>query len=197
MGSKQRRRAFAGFDRHVLPLGSELAGLDYQQRGNGKGILRITAEALTLTLLKSKTSQEGVVSIVVPRADNPRAVAAIERWVQAAGIEPGTPLIRRILPNGAVGRGIVDHSINRALQVSVERYFLAIGTPLERARELAKDFSGHSGRVGFVVSAKENGAQDTDIQLTTRHKRVDMIAHYGKPAEQKRRAVHNLPGVGV
>jgi hypothetical protein len=54
------------------------------------------------------------------------------------------------------------------------------------AKRLASRFSGHSGRVGFVVAAKEVGAADTDIAATTRHRSLQMIKRYGEAAEQRR-----------
>jgi hypothetical protein len=46
---------------------------------------------------------------------------------------------------------------------------LGKGTNTDTAERLATRFSGQSGRVGFVVAAKEAGAADTDIAATTRH----------------------------
>jgi hypothetical protein len=62
---------------------------------------------------------------------------------------------------------------------------------------LAARYSGHSGRVGFVVASKEAGAADTDIAATTRHKSLSMIKRYGEAAEQRARAPHRLKGVGL
>jgi hypothetical protein len=58
-------------------------------------------------------------------------------------------------------------------------------------------YSGHSGRVGFVVAAKKAGAADSDIASTTRHKSLQMIKRYGEAAEQRRRAPHQLKDVGL
>lgn len=48
-----------------------------------------------------------------------------------------------------------------------------------------------------AVAAKEAGAPDSDIAVTTRHKSLHMIKRYGEAAEQRQRAAHRLPGVGV
>ena len=63
---------------------------------------------------------------------------------------------------------------------AVERYYRRIGEPAASAAELAKGYSGHSGRVGFVVSAAEAHASDTASRLTSAS-----------------RAAHRLKGVGV
>src|SRR5262245_25626577 len=64
--------------------------------------------------------------------------------------------------------------------ISAARYYEQTGTDRETARRLANRFSGHSGRVGFVVAAKEAGAADSDIAATTWHKSLEMIKRYGE-----------------
>ena len=84
-----------------------------------------------------------------------------------------------------------------ALKAAIRRYYLSTGASDDVAQRLASRFSAHSGRVGFVVAAKEAGAADTDIAATTRHRSLAMIKRYGEAAEQRRRAPHRLPGVGL
>jgi hypothetical protein len=62
---------------------------------------------------------------------------------------------------------------------------------------LAGRFSGQSGRVGFVVAAKQAGAADTAIAATRRHKSLQMIKRYGEAADQRRCAPHQLKSVGL
>jgi integrase len=167
---------------------SELVEIDYEARGDG----------LELELLRSKTSQEQPVIVAVDRNHNPRAFAALERWLDHAEITPGTPLFRRIRPRGGIGESrVTADGVNRAIKSALARYYELTGTDRETARRLAKRFSGHSGRVGFVVAAKEAGAADSDIAATTRHKSLHMIKRYGETADQRRRAPHRLPGVGL
>jgi hypothetical protein len=47
------------------------------------------------------------------------------------------------------------------------------------------------------LAAKKAGAADSDIAATTRHKSLHMIKRYGETADQRRRAPHRLPGVGL
>jgi hypothetical protein len=63
------------------------------------------------------------------------------------------------------------------------RYYLSTGVSEEKAKRLATRFSRQSGRVGFVIAAKEAGAADTAIAATTRHKSLQMIKRYGRPAQ--------------
>lgn len=177
---------------------SELVEIDCEARRDGLAVLRKTDHGLELELLRSKTSQEKPAIVAVDRSHNPRAFAALERWIDHAEITPGTPLFRRIHPRGGIGESrITADGINRAIKSALARYYEATGADRETARRLAGRYSGHSGRVGFVVAAKEAGAADSDIAATTRHKSLHMIKRYGETADQRRRAPHRLPGVGL
>jgi integrase len=176
---------------------SELVGIDYQCRGDGLAVMHMSAEGIELQLLQSKTAQAGSVKVAIDRSHNPRGFAALERWIGAAGIEPGTPLFRSIAPRGGIGGRITADGVHRAVKACVRRYHLATGADVATATQLAHRYSGHSGRVGFVVAAKEAGAADTDIAETSRHKSLTMIKRYGQAAEQRKRAPHRLKGVGL
>jgi site-specific recombinase XerC len=176
---------------------SELVEIDFERRGDGLAVLRMTDHGLELELLRSKSSQEAPVRIEVDRQHNPRGFAEIEQWIAHAKIAPGTALFRRIRPRGGIGERISADGVNRAIKAAIKRYYLSTGAADAVAERLAARFSGHSGRVGFVVAAKEAGAADTDIAATTRHKSLAMIKRYGEVADQRRRAPHQLKGVGL
>jgi hypothetical protein len=156
----------------------------------------MTDHGLELQLLRSKGSQEKPVVAAVDRHHNPGAFAAIERWTAHANIQPGEALFRRIHPRGGIGGRITADGVDRAVKAALVRYYHRSGTDNTKARQLAARYSGHSGRVGFVVAAKEAGAADSDIAATTRHRSLQMIKRYGETAEQRLRAPHRLPGVG-
>jgi site-specific recombinase XerC len=176
---------------------SELVEIDYERRGDGLAVLRMTDHGLELELLRSKTNQEAPARVAIDRQHNPRGFAELEQWIAYAAIAPGEPLFRRIKPRGGIGGRISADGVNRAIKSAIKRYYLSTGAANDVAERLATRFSGHSGRVGFVVAAKEAGAADTDIAATTRHKSLSMIKRYGEAAEQRRRAPHRLPGVGL
>jgi hypothetical protein len=158
----------------------------------------LTDHGLELELLRSKASQETPVTIAVDRQHNPRAFAALERWIAHAGITPSTALFRRINPRGGVGERITaDVGVNRAVKAVIARYYRSTGVPPEKAERLAARFSGQSGRVDFVVAAKEAGGADTAIAATTRQKSLQMIKRYGEATDQRRCAPHQLKGVGL
>jgi integrase len=176
---------------------SELVEIDFETRGDGLAVLRMTDHGLELELLRSKTRQEAAAVVAIDRQHNPRAFAALERWIDHAEIAAGTPLFRRIKPRGGIGGRITADGVNRAIKSALERYYQSTGVPADKAERLASRFSGQSGRVGFVVAAKEAGAADTDIAATTRHRSLQMIKRYGEAADQRRRAPHRLKGVGL
>jgi hypothetical protein len=157
----------------------------------------MTDYGLELALLRSKTSQEKPARVAVDRHHNPRAFAALEKWIAHANIAPGTPLFRRIHPRGGIGGRITADGVSRAIKAAIKRYYLTTGTAEDVAERLASRFSGHLGRVGFVVAAKEAGAADTAIAATTRHKSLQMIKRYGETADQLKCAPHQLKGVGL
>jgi hypothetical protein len=123
--------------------------------------------------------------------------AALGRWIAHAGIQPGTPLFRRIDPRGGIGGRITADGANRAIKAALARYCRTTGADRATTARLAARYSGHSGRVGFVVASKEAGANDTDVAATTRHRSLEMIRRYGATADQRRRAPHRLLGVGL
>jgi hypothetical protein len=152
---------------------------------------------MELEILRSKGDQERPVAVAVARSFNPRGFAALEHWIAHAGIQPGTALFRRIHPRGGIGGRITADGANRAIKAALARYYRATGADQATAARLAARFSGHSGRVGFVVASKEAGASDSDVAATTRHRSLEMIRRYGVNADQRRRAPHRLPGVGL
>lgn len=98
-------------DAAILGLGfgaarrrSELAGLDYMERGpesDARGILVVDDRGLTIKLSVSKTNQEGAEEeYVVPRMAAPRICQAVEHWIEKAGIRKGEPVFRPVGSRG-------------------------------------------------------------------------------------------------
>ncbi|MFY0613154.1 MAG: hypothetical protein JXQ99_16605 [Hyphomicrobiaceae bacterium] len=151
-----------------------------------------------LTLVRSKTSQEDAVELIVERETGKRAFAEIERWVKEAGIQPGTPLIRSLNAKRTVHKQrLTDEGVHKAIRSCVYRHYLRNGSTPEQAAAIAKDFSGHSLRVGFIVTCKEAGVSDSDIMAISRHMEVSMIVRYSKTATLKRRSPHRNSGVRI
>jgi site-specific recombinase XerD len=127
-----------------------------------------TPDGYRVSIRRSKTDQTGQGhEIVIPRGLRIRPVAAVQTWLQAAGIEAGY-LFRAVHRGGHVrSRGLSGHAVAEI----VKQHALAAG--LDPA-----EFSGHSLRAGFVTSAAETGASVLKIQETSRHKSVDVLAAY-------------------
>jgi hypothetical protein len=178
----------------------ELATMDYMQLGGGKSTLVVEGNAMTLIFHVSKTAQEGGEFVAVPTDANPRASGAILRWVREAGIEPGTSLLRRVAPHA---RRVTDGPIRgdlvgRVIRSRVREHYLSLGFSKEEAIKKAEPFSGHSGRVGFVVSATEAGVSPEDIGKVTRHRPGSaMVRRYGAKSDQIRTSPHKTEGVGL
>jgi hypothetical protein len=66
--------------------------------------LRLTAEAVEIVLLRSKTPTEPA-TMLVPRENNPGLVATLERWIALACIRPGEALFRSIKKGGHSAAG--------------------------------------------------------------------------------------------
>lgn len=187
---------------------SELVEIDWQRSNGGLGLFSLEGDLAKITLFRSKSSQSDAVEIVIDRKLNPRAISAIENWVHLAQIEAGTPLFRRITPRRTVGTArLTPDGANRALRACMYRFHLEVklsegiepDLAKAQARAIAKAYSGHSGRVGFITSAAEGGAQALDIMARSRHKSVSMINVYSRQADSLRRgrAVDQIKGVGL
>jgi integrase len=123
---------------------SELAELDLQVRGTGAGVLEITEHGATIRLYRSKTSQEEPAEVYVQPG---LALAALKRWVAAAGIAEGAPLFRAVGKGGRIAVGRLDAgSVARIVKARIAAAGLDPG-----------EFSGHSLRAGMVTSAAEAG----------------------------------------
>jgi site-specific recombinase XerC len=177
---------------------SEAAAIDLASRGSGSAVLRTTRLHAELLLIGSKTRPTIADRVIVARETSPLTLSAIEHWIEAAQIAPGTPLLRRLSPTGTVlPHRLSADGINRAVKAAMTRVFVRMGHLPVASKALGDRFTGHSGRIGFVVSAKDAGADDSDVMATTRHRSPEMIATYSRQADQLRRAAHRKRDVGV
>lgn len=178
---------------------SEVIGLDLDVLRLGDGILRRDAKVIEIALARHKSASDGeVATFVVPRDGNEAAVAAIERWVTSARIEPGAPLFVRIGRWGELRR---DRLSAKAVSLIVRRrlveHFLTRGVAADVAEREAAAYSGHSLWCGLAVQAAESGADLRAIQQALGHASPAMAARYSRKAEALRTSVHRLPGVGL
>jgi len=161
-------------DRALLLLGfgaalrrSEIVALDV-------GDLAFVPEGASVLIRRSKTDQEGAgVLLGVPFGSNPDTcpVRALQAWiVQLDDASAIAPLFVALNRHSQAG----DRLLGRDVARIVRRRCAAAG--------LAGDFSGHSMRAGFVTTAAANGVDALEISNQTRHKSLDMVKRYSRPA---------------
>jgi integrase len=161
-------------DRALLLLGfgaalrrSEIVALDVAD-------VAFVTEGATIHIRRSKTDQEGAgVLLGVPFGSNPETcpVRALQAWIAALDdASPAAPLFV---------------TLNRHAQAGDRRSASAVAEIVKRrcaAVDLAGDFSGHSMRAGFVTTAAGAGVDALEISNQTRHKSLDMVRRYSRPA---------------
>lgn len=130
---------------------SELAALAVEE-------LAWEPDGLVITLMRSKTDQEGEgIAKAIPYGSPDGIccpVRALRRWLEAADITSG-PVFRRISRWGVVGtEPLYDGSISDILETCAEK----AGLPY------APELSGHSLRRGLATSAHRSGAEFQDIK---------------------------------
>ena len=160
-------RSIAGVrDRALLLLGfagalrrSELVGLNVGVCTPGcTGLVRFGAEGVEVNLLRSKTDQEAVGMVKgIVRGGPVCAVAALEEWLQVAGISEG-PIFRCVDKGGSVGaRRLTDRSVPDIVKRSVKCAAIVAGLSERDADHASRKFAGHSLRAGFATSAAAAG----------------------------------------
>jgi integrase len=179
-------------DRCLLTLGwaaalrrSELTGLDFEQLGDGTGFVRVDELGIKVTLVRSKVSQDKPETVVIPRSEVPEACEALAAWVERAQIEPGQPLFRPVSNGHTIGdRRLLAASVSRIVKRAYEDIAMANGRTQKEARDLAKKYSGHSLRAGFVTSAAQRNVPALKIGGHTRHKSLEMVLRYCREADK-------------
>lgn len=161
-------------DRALLLLGfaggfrrSELIGL-------ARDYIEEVRQGLVVTLRRSKTDQEGEGRrIGIPHGRTRHCpAAAVERWIEVAGIEAGA-LFRPINRHGHVGSTPLTGD---AVSVLIRERLKAAGFDPE-------GYSGHSLRAGFATSAAQAGVSTLKIRAQTGHASDEMLSRYVREGE--------------
>ena len=176
----------------------ELVGLNWGLLGPDDdkkrlGFVTVDLNGISVTLMTSKAAQDTAETIVVPRAYAPLICDAVEAWVAAGGIEPGTPLFRAIVGKAdgkrvAVQRmdpGTVARILKRRVQALLRsRTKLRRKMTRDEIKSLTELFSGHSMRVGYVSTARARRVDRSDVKRQTRHKSDAMIEIYDRDVDK-------------
>ena len=177
---------------------AEAVTLDWQEQGEGGGWLNIVSDRAEVVLLGSKAAPCRVEHVVVPVADNPLAIRAIQRWVDHAPILAGQSLLRPLTRGGGVGANRLGaSSVSPIVKCAMARHFRRAGLSPAAAEAQAALFSGHSGRVGICVTATEAGVPHQHLAALLRHRSLAMVRRYAARADRIKCAPHRVPGVGV
>jgi integrase len=172
-------------DRAVLLVGwagafrrSELVALEVSD-------IERTSDGLVVTIRRSKTDQTGIGRQVgIPRGTTLDPVAALDKWLDAAGIIEG-PLFRPVDRHGNVGLRALDPA---AVAAIVKR-------AAERAGLDPSGLSGHSLRAGLLTTAAMNGADPLVLMQQSGHKSATMVARYVRRADLFRQNAATLAGM--
>ncbi len=168
--NRKRFRLIDLRDKALLLLGfagafrrSELVSIDVEH-------LRYSPEGVVVSLLKSKTNQEGddePVSVRKGERDETCPVNWLRKWLEYTGIRSG-PVFRPLDRHGNVKpKRLPPAQVAAILQ--------------ERAAQVGitdRDFAAHSMRAGFITEADERGRPERIIMKHTRHKSVLMVRRY-------------------
>lgn len=120
----------------------------------------------TVLLRRSKTDQEGVGSM---RYLAPSTVEAIDRWLDAAGVEIG-PVFRSVTAAGRVGEGLTGGSVART--------FKRLSKAAGHDPATVAGTSGHSTRVGMAQDMATAGIDLAGIMQAGNWKSPTMVARY-------------------
>ena len=168
-------------DRALLLIGffgafrrSELVGLDVGALAGGDGLIEFRDEGLMITLVRSKTDQNGDgQQVAIKRRSHHCPVEALRTWLEAAGIASGAAFQRFHKSGSLLGR-LGDSSVRNIVKGHAER----VGSP-----EWADTFGAHSLRSGFCTSAAEGGIALEKLMAHARHTKAETTARYIKRAD--------------
>lgn len=161
-------------DRALLLIGfagalrrSEIVSLDVADLAGTKAGLRLHIRA-------SKTDQErqGATVAIAPSGSTTCPIAALNRWLTAAGIDHG-PVFRQMVKGGRVAdKRLSGHAVAEI----IKSYAKCIGLD-------PTAFSGRSLRAGFLTSCARNGASIFKMKEISRHKSMDTLQGYVRDAD--------------
>ncbi|WP_045837035.1 tyrosine-type recombinase/integrase [Hyphomicrobium sp. 99] len=181
---------------------SELVGLDFHEQGRGEqrgtGVLRMKERTIEIAFAISKTASGQPEVVTVPRDEAIETAKAIEAWLEVSNIHSGEPLFRSVSKSGKIRQRLSGQSVSLIVKARfAEHARIEHGFSSHSAKLKAQHYSGHSLRVGFCVSAAENGADIRSIASVTRHRSLVMPCRYAQRADQIRTSPHRLQGIGL
>jgi hypothetical protein len=179
-----------------LPADARDAALLALKRGEGTGWIHIEeGKGLVITLPTSKASQAEAVTVIVPRADMPIALEAVEGWANVAKLKAGEPVFRPIDKGQRIGSSrLTDRRVALIVKARIRELAQAKGKTREEAEDLVRQFSGHSMRAGYATTAGAKDLPSYRIMQHTRHRTHETVAGYIR--EGQKWAKSGLKGIG-
>lgn len=141
-------------------------------------IVSFVDEGALVALERGKGDQAGVgATVAVPYGDTALCpVAALRRWIEAAGLRSGY-VFRRLDPDGSVAEG---HVSDRLVARLVQRAGRKAGLD-------PTSLGGHSLRSGLATEAAKRGVALQTISSHLRHKKLETTMGYIRDGERFKR----------
>lgn len=139
--------------------------------------IQFVDEGMILTILRSKTDQEGRgYKIGIPHASEERysAPLRLRNWIELSRIETG-PLFFSI---GMRGKGKFTSEIPDSKKLSANMINVILEKRLRQAGIDPTGYSGHSLRSGFITHAAKLKIPENLIQRHTRHASIPILRQY-------------------
>lgn len=174
-------------DRAILLLGLAAANRRSEVANLSTNDLTRLDTGFIVRIRRSKTDQSGKGEVVgIPLGEHPETcpVLAVEDWLEVSRrkIGDGRPLFSRIFNHASIATTpLSDRSIARIIQARASAAGIT-GKEYSQVFGTESWVSGHSLRAGHATSAAEAGLSPMAIARTTRHKRLDSLARYVRPA---------------
>jgi len=170
LGTRDRALILLGYAmgsrRSELASGIEVRDLTFTEQGL----------CILLRYHKSERFDPGPRTIAVPFGEHQATcpVLWVKVWIEAAGLgETRGPLFTAVDRHGNLGeKALAPRSIAKILAKAVAR-----------SGGIEGKISPHSLRSGMCTQAAINGAEERDIQRTTRHRSTVMVRHYIRDAD--------------
>lgn len=137
------------------------------------------SHGLEVLLRRSKTDQEGHGrTVFIPHAKGNRCpVKAVENWLHLYGVKHG-PLFPALNRHDQVVR---DSLSPQSVALIVKDAVLRV-----KGVDVARQFSGHSMRAGYVTTAADVGLQPYQIREVTGHRSDATLAKYIRPVQKRK-----------
>jgi integrase len=131
-------------------------------------------QGIVITIPRSKTDQQGEGRRVGIPFGRTRwcPVAALDRWIETAGIESG-PIFRRVDRHGRIA----------VTAISPEAVCIVVRERVAAAGLDPAGYSGHSLRAGLATSAVQAGVSTLKVRAQTGHASDAMLARYVRDGE--------------